>query len=83
MIWTDLPSNFKKKTAHSFTLERALEYLKALSGDQEMGARQYIENAPPEVNTPLRRRLREVSWLGSLRDGVNSVICCLGLIRGG
>jgi hypothetical protein len=64
VIWTDLPSNFKRRTGFSFTLERAVEYLKRLSGSEAVRAREYIAKAPPEVDTPLRRELGETSWAG-------------------
>ena len=64
-IWTALKSNFYEKRKKQFTVENATEYLKSLS-DREEGdddAREYIEKAPPEICTPLRRHLHKTNWL--------------------
>lgn len=63
VVWTDLRSNFHEETRQAFSLERAREYLLQLPASAADRARGYINNAPPEVDTPLRRRMREVGWL--------------------
>jgi hypothetical protein len=63
VLWTDLPSNFSEKTGMRFCLGNAVKHLKDLQDDAAEEARQYIERAPEEVDTPLRQRLRETGWL--------------------
>lgn len=63
VVWTDLPSNFKEETGLGFSLETAERYLRGLPKTAAEKARKYINNAPAEVNTPLRRHLRTVGWL--------------------
>jgi hypothetical protein len=57
VIWTNLgPSdNF------SFSEKAAEKYLKTLSGVCREKALEYLTKAPPEVNTPLREKMKE--WL--------------------
>ena len=68
-IWTALKSNFKKKAnleekeETEFSVEAATKYLQELTEDKKDLAREYIENAPPEVCTPLRRHLYATGWL--------------------
>jgi hypothetical protein len=57
VIWTALQSNFD-----DFTVERAVQYLRDLPVRGNRKAKEYIENAPPEVDTPLRRYVSGVEW---------------------
>jgi hypothetical protein len=57
VVWTDLPSNFERRTDRPFTIPHALGYLDALPDAQRRTADEYVTNAPPEVLTPLRRTL--------------------------
>jgi hypothetical protein len=61
-VWTDLPSNFTEHLDEAFTIPRALEYLRGLSGDSLDEAVRYIENAPAATDTPLRRKLAGEAW---------------------
>ncbi|MCI0624171.1 MAG: hypothetical protein L0387_21400 [Acidobacteria bacterium] len=63
VVWTDLPTNFEDETGFAFSIESAEAYLRRLPKCVAKEARKYIENAPPEVQTPLRRRLLETAWL--------------------
>ncbi|MBI2940400.1 MAG: hypothetical protein HYY04_08175 [Chloroflexi bacterium] len=63
VIWTDLRPNFEVKTGGPFSVERAVEYLHSLVEPTAQAAREYIQGAPEEVDTPLRRRLQEDDWL--------------------
>jgi hypothetical protein len=67
VVWTDLCPNFekqfKKKIEVRFSVETAVKYLDELPKSVAARARKYINNAPPEVDTPLRRKLRETGWL--------------------
>jgi hypothetical protein len=57
VIWAALESN-----CDNFTLERAVKYLQELPPKGKKKAKEYIGNAPPEIDTPLRRALSEVQW---------------------
>lgn len=56
-VWTDLPP------MEGFTIEWAIEYLETLRGGELRKAREYIQKAPEEVETPLRIALRQRGWL--------------------
>ncbi|MCZ7547629.1 MAG: hypothetical protein M5U11_00525 [Anaerolineales bacterium] len=60
VIWTDLPPSFPNK---SFTVNRAVKYLKSLDPQTNKIAREYIIRAPEEIMTPLRVKLIEDGWL--------------------
>jgi len=62
VIWTGLPSNFADKKDVPFTVENGLVYLSGLVGEEKAEARKYIERAPKEVDTPLRRRIAKNFW---------------------
>lgn len=62
VIWTGLPSNFDDKEHVPFTVENGLVYLSGLIGVEKDKARIYIERAPEEVITPLRRALEKKGW---------------------
>ena len=55
VVWTDLPSNFREKTGAAFSVEDAVRYLGSLPHEVAERAREYVERAPVEVQTPLRR----------------------------
>ncbi|MCF6272165.1 MAG: hypothetical protein L3J37_03100 [Rhodobacteraceae bacterium] len=61
-VWTDLEPNFKAHTGHGFSVEAGIEYLKTLSGENLAEAHAYIENAPAQTTTPLRKRLARDEW---------------------
>ena len=61
-VWTDLPRNFAEHTGAPFTLPAAYAYLQTLSGDSLREAVRYIDNAPAETDTPLRRMLARDKW---------------------
>ena len=63
VVWTDLPSNFREKTCKEFSIDDAVEYLHGLKGDSAREARDYMRNAPQEVQTPVRERLNDDPWL--------------------
>jgi hypothetical protein len=64
IVWTDLPSNFEEEIGSPFSIECAMKYLIELPRSAAERARQYVNNAPAEVDTPLRRSMRETGWLG-------------------
>jgi hypothetical protein len=65
IVWTDLPCNFGVEMDCDFSLERAVAYLKGLPKNVAKQARKYINSAPEEVDTPLRRAFRRDGWLNS------------------
>ena len=68
VIWTDLPPKFEiDGEAVPFSVDAAVAYLQGLSGETAKKAREYIQKAPREVETPLRRKLRENGWLNEGR----------------
>lgn len=66
VVWTDLKSNFQDEHCDGlpFSLDNAVDYLQALPKNVAERARRYVRNAPSEIDTPLRRRLQEIGWLG-------------------
>lgn len=61
-VWTDLAPNFAEHRGADFTIPRALDYLRTLTGESLDEAVRYIENAPPDTDTPLRRTLAGDAW---------------------
>jgi hypothetical protein len=70
VIWTGLPSNFEDIKRIPFAVENGLTYLSSLSGEEKAKAREYIDRAPEEVITPLRRAVGEWGW-GAVGNRVN------------
>jgi hypothetical protein len=71
-VWTDLPGNFSEHTGNPFSLGAARTYLQTLRGDSLREAVRYIDNAPVETDTPLRRMLAADPWWAELpRDPPN------------
>ncbi len=68
-VWTDGTRNFEALTGRRFDLQAAMDHLRALSGDGLSEARQYIDNAPAGVDTPLRRALKDSSWWNHVPNG--------------
>lgn len=72
-IWTDLSSNFavESKAQFSdiddptmpFTIDNAQHYLHRLKPAGAVKARQYLKNAPPNVQTALRAQMQSDPWL--------------------
>ena len=61
-VWTDLGGNFEEDRGTSFSVPRAIGYLKTLNGESLIEAVRYIEYAPAATNTPLRRALAKDEW---------------------
>jgi hypothetical protein len=70
IVWTDLASNFEAETGVAFSVEEAKSYLVHLPESAADRARKYVNNAPPEVDTPLRRALQQGGWLSPAKPGV-------------
>jgi len=54
VVWTALPSNFEEVDKHPFSVEAAIDYLKNLTEPDKSRALEYLQKAPPEVETPVR-----------------------------
>jgi hypothetical protein len=68
VVWTDLSSNFKKKTGMEFSHDNAVEYLLSLSGEPLIKAENYVRRAPEQIETDLRKRLKEELGWRSLEE---------------
>ena len=63
VVWTDLPSNFKEKRRKEFNGNNVIEYLKILQDEKQQKAREYIEKAPLQIMTRMRRIIKkELGW---------------------
>jgi len=63
VVWTDLPSNWKRKRGKDFSCEDALRYVRELGRQKRDRAEQYVRNAPRQIQTNLRDLLRkELRW---------------------
>lgn len=68
LIWTGLTSNWSKKFARKYSVVEAIRYLEKLEAERKEArlryqrAREYFMNAPPLIQTEVRRRMREKGW---------------------
>lgn len=53
-VWTGLPPKFQFQSFQEFSTTAAIAYLKSLTGETRVKALNYINSAPPTVNTPVR-----------------------------
>ncbi len=60
VVWTALPSQFDTETGKPFSVDNAIEYLLSLPKTARDTAFEYIKNAPEEVVTPVRNKVREL-----------------------
>jgi hypothetical protein len=65
-VWTELDGNFTHITGKAFSLVAAEAYLRTLAGESLAEAWRYIEYAPEETDTPLRRHMRGQGWWRAL-----------------
>jgi hypothetical protein len=56
IVWTAIGPRFIEKTGEPFSVEAAIRYLGSLKGEMRDMALKYIREAPPEAQTPVRRR---------------------------
>ena len=61
-VWTDLRPNFEEHAGVPFDHDAAEAWLLGLTGESRDEAVRYIRDAPPETDTPLRRRLDARAW---------------------
>ena len=57
VVWTGLQPNFEERTGTPFSVDAAITYLEALPSPARACAFEYIDNAPTQISTPLRRAL--------------------------
>jgi hypothetical protein len=64
VIWTDLRSNFEKKSRvkKPFSVPNAISHLQALDAVGKAKAAEYIWRAPDFIETPLREALQSQPW---------------------
>lgn len=60
-VWTALEPTFERETGAAFSVDAAIAYLGGLDGDVRRTAVEYIEAAPENIDTPLRRALRRTA----------------------
>lgn len=72
-IWTGLPGNWDERRGHAFSPEDAFRYLQELeeARDQAISvynrAREYVTNAPPQIQTVVREMVRKkIGWKDSI-----------------
>lgn len=61
-VWTDLPPNFTEMTGAPFSVSAARARLRMLEGAALAEAVRYVDRAPRETDTPLRRALVADPW---------------------
>ena len=66
VVWTDLtenPKRFRDETEMELNEGNIIKYLKSLKGETLGKAKDYIQKTPEQVDTNLRRRIREeLDW---------------------
>ena len=62
VIWTELPANFRDHTGREFSVDTAVKYLGELPKVLVSQAREYVDRAPAQIETPLRAKLRAEGW---------------------
>lgn len=62
VVWTDLPSNFDENGRGRFNVKAATTYLLSLDAEGARKAKEYIDRAPPAIQTPLREHLQKTDW---------------------
>ncbi len=66
-IWTGLTTNWREKRNRDFSPEDAVRYLGEVHADRRLTktyerAKEYVQNAPPSMQTEVRKRMREKGW---------------------
>lgn len=66
VVWTGIHENsehFREKTGMEMNEENIIKYLGSLKGEILESAREYVQNAPEQINTKLRQRInQELGW---------------------
>ncbi|MGH8924015.1 MAG: hypothetical protein ACRDWA_05140 [Acidimicrobiia bacterium] len=61
-IWTGLTSNWLSKRGDQFSIDDAVGYLSGLRGSELDAAREYVTRAASQIDTPVRRAMRDRGW---------------------
>lgn len=72
VIWTDLTSDFKEETNADLNEDNVLSYISDLTPEERTEAENYVCNAPEQIDTKIRQRLKtEFGWrtLTEYRNG--------------
>ena len=64
VIWTGLPSNFRKKVNKDFSVKAAIEHLQGLPPKGKVNAATYVWRAPSFIRTKLRVAVETEPWFG-------------------
>jgi hypothetical protein len=66
VVWTGLAENlerFREKTGMKLNEDNIIKYLKSLDGETLENAREYVQKAPEQINTRLRKKIKqELGW---------------------
>lgn len=64
VMWTGLrPKSFKVADGRSDLIDQVLGFLRSLDAEEEARAKEYIQKAPPAIDTPVRQAVREeLGW---------------------
>lgn len=66
VVWTDLPTNFRKKTKKRFNEDNVITYLQNLDSIASKKAEQYVRKAPRQISTKMRGIIEEkLDWTHS------------------
>jgi len=61
VIWSDLKPNFEKKARKELSAENVLSFLEGLRPEIKVRAKEYIEKAPGQTQTPIRDAVKN-AW---------------------
>lgn len=63
VIWTDLPSNFEERISEKLNANNVIKYLANLPDSKKQIAREYIEKAPLQIMTLIRKDIEKtLGW---------------------
>jgi hypothetical protein len=63
VVWTNLPANWDGKDEAMPSADAVVDHLRALGGQSRDQAEAYVRRAPPQIDTPYRRRIaQELGW---------------------
>lgn len=66
-VWTALPSKAPTGSGTPINPTEAVEYINSLTNDKRQRAEEYVRNAPEQIETVIRKRLRnEFNWQNNL-----------------